>query len=101
MDISRTTKKEISATRVRVSELTNTSENSTHPEIVADIMSSGLPDPITKDALAIFSHIASAESRVRGVSEDELHLHELGQTDTIIHDLAPSAIFCARIVAGI
>jgi len=44
------------------------------------------------------------------VCEDELHLHELGQADAIadvagasaaIHDLTPSAIFCARIVAGI
>jgi uncharacterized protein (DUF111 family) len=69
-----------------------------------------LPDPIVRDALTIFSRIASAESRVRGVSEDELHLHELGQADAIayvagasaaIHYLAPSAIFCTRIVAGI
>jgi len=109
VDIGRTTKKGISATRVRVSEIADKSETSTYPEIVADIRSSGLPDPVTKDALAIFSRIASAESRVHGVSEDELHLHELGQADAIadvvgasaaIHDLAPSKVFCARIVAG-
>ena len=109
VDIERTTKKGISATRVRVSEIADKSETSTYPEIVADIRSSGLPDRITKDALAIFSRIASAESRVHGVSEDELHLHELGQADAIadvvgasaaIHDLAPSKVFCARIVAG-
>ncbi|NOQ29204.1 MAG: nickel pincer cofactor biosynthesis protein LarC [Methanosarcinales archaeon] len=109
VDIERTTKKGISATRVRVSEIADKSETSTYPEIVADIRSSGLPDPITRDALAIFSRIASAESRVHGVSEGELHLHELGQADAIadvvgasaaIHDLAPSKVFCARIVAG-
>ena len=109
VDISRTTKKGVSATRVRVSEIADKSETSTYPEIVAYIRSSGLPDPITKDALAIFSRIASAESRVHGVSEDELHLHELGQADAIadvagasaaIHDLAPSRVFCVRIVAG-
>ncbi|KAB3547503.1 MAG: nickel pincer cofactor biosynthesis protein LarC [ANME-2 cluster archaeon] len=109
VDISRTTKKGISATRVRVSEIADKSETSTYPEIVADIRSSGLPEPILRDALAIFSRIASAESRVHGVSEDELHLHELGQADAIadvvgasaaIHDLAPSKVFCARIVAG-
>jgi uncharacterized protein (TIGR00299 family) protein len=109
VDISRTTKKGISATRVRVSEISNKSETSTYPEIASDIRLSGLPDPITKDALAIFSRIASAESRVHGVSEDELHLHELGQADAIadvvgasaaIHDLAPSRVFCARIVTG-
>jgi len=109
VDIGRTTKKGISATRVRVSEIADKSETSTYPEIVADIRSSGLPDLIVRDALAIFSRIASAESRVHGVSEDKLHLHELGQADAIadvvgasaaIHDLAPSAIFCARIVAG-
>ncbi len=109
VDIERTTKKGISATRVRVSEIADKSETSTYPEIVADIRSSGLPDTIVRDALAIFSRIASAESRVHGVSEDELHLHELGQADAIadvvgasaaIHDLAPSKVFCARIVAG-
>jgi len=109
VDIGRTTKKGISATQVRVSEIADKSETSTYPDIVADIRSSGLPDPIARDALAIFSRIASAESRVHGVSEDELHLHELGQADAIadvvgasaaIHDLAPSKVFCARIVAG-
>ena len=109
VNISRTTKKGISATRVRVSEIADKSETSTYPEIVAYIRSSGLPDPIVRDALAIFSRIASAESRVHGVSEDELHLHELGQADAIadvvgasaaIHDLAPSKVFCARIVVG-
>nr|QNO49473.1 pyridinium-3,5-bisthiocarboxylic acid mononucleotide nickel insertion protein [Methanosarcinales archaeon ANME-2c ERB4] len=109
VDIGRTTKKGISATRVRVSEIADKSETSTYPEIASNIRSSGLPDPITRDALAIFSRIASAESRVHGVSEDELHLHELGQADAIadvagasaaIHDLAPSKVFCARIVAG-
>ncbi|PXF61681.1 MAG: nickel pincer cofactor biosynthesis protein LarC [Candidatus Methanogaster sp.] len=109
VDIGRTTKNGISATRVRVSETTDKSETSTYPAIASDIRSSGLPDPIVRDALAIFSRIASAESRVHGVSEDELHLHELGQADAIadvvgastaIHDLAPSRVFCARIVAG-
>ncbi|NOQ33105.1 MAG: nickel pincer cofactor biosynthesis protein LarC [Methanosarcinales archaeon] len=109
VDIERTTKKGISATRVRVSEIADKSETSTYPEIIADIRSSGLPDPIVRDTLSIFSRIASAESRVHGVSEDELHLHELGQADAIadvagasaaIHDLAPSKVFCARIVAG-
>ena len=109
VDIGRTTKNGISATRVRVSDITDKSETSTYPEIASDIRSSGLPDPITRDALAIFSRIASAESRVHGVSEDELHLHELGQADAIadvvgasaaIHDLAPSKVFCAGIVAG-
>jgi uncharacterized protein (TIGR00299 family) protein len=109
VDIGRTTKNDISATRVRVSEIADKSETSTYPEIVADIRSSGLPDTIVRDALAIFSRIAAAESRVHGVSEDELHLHELGQADAIadvvgasaaIHDLAPSKVFCARIVAG-
>nr|QNO49384.1 pyridinium-3,5-bisthiocarboxylic acid mononucleotide nickel insertion protein [Methanosarcinales archaeon ANME-2c ERB4] len=109
VDIGRTTKKGISATRVRVSEIADKSETSTYPEIASDIRSSGLPDTIVRDALAIFSRIASAESRVHSVSEDELHLHELGQADAIadvvgasaaIHDLAPSKVFCARIVAG-
>ncbi|KAF5413757.1 MAG: hypothetical protein C5S49_07820 [Candidatus Methanogaster sp.] len=66
VDIERTMKKGISATRVHVSEIADKSETSAYPKIVADIMSSGLPDPITRDALTIFSRIASAESRVHG-----------------------------------
>nr|QNO49392.1 pyridinium-3,5-bisthiocarboxylic acid mononucleotide nickel insertion protein [Methanosarcinales archaeon ANME-2c ERB4] len=91
VDIESTTKNGISATRVSVSVIADKSETSTCPDIVADIRSSGLPNTIVKDALAIFSRIASAESRVHGVSEDELHLHELGQADPLADVAGASA----------
>jgi uncharacterized protein (TIGR00299 family) protein len=105
--IGRTTKNGIAATSVSV-----TPEDSrirTYPEIVAGIRSSELPDQIIEDATAIFDRIASAESTIHDVPEDQLHFHEIGQADAIadvvgasaaIHDLAPDAIFCRPIMTG-
>ncbi|MEA1944703.1 MAG: nickel pincer cofactor biosynthesis protein LarC, partial [Euryarchaeota archaeon] len=107
VNISRTSRKGIAATSVSV--IPDTSTTRTYPEIVADIRSSELPDPIIEDAAAIFDRIASAESTIHNISKDQLHFHEIGQADAIadvvgactaIHDLAPSAIFCTRIMAG-
>ncbi len=109
VNISKTSRKGIAATRVSVIPTTSTSVTRTYPEIVADIRSSELPDPIIEDAAAIVDHIASAESKIHNIPKDQLHFHEIGQADAIadvvgasvaIRDLAPSAIFCTRIVTG-
>ena len=107
--ISRTSRNGIAATRVSV--VTDAEEASarSYPEIVEEIRSSELPDPIIEDAIAIFDIIASAESKVHGTPLDQLHFHEVGQADAIadvigactaIHDLAPAEIFCEPIMTG-
>ena len=105
--IGRTTKNGIAAASVSVTPEDSTVR--TYPEIVAGIRSSELPDQIIEDATAIFDRIASAESTIHDVPEDQLHFHEIGQADAIadvvgasaaIHDLAPDAIFCRPIMTG-
>jgi uncharacterized protein (TIGR00299 family) protein len=105
--IGRTTKNGIAAASVSVTPEDSTVR--TYPEIVAGIRSSGLPDNIIEDATAIFDRIASAESTIHDVPEDQLHFHEIGQADAIadvvgasaaIRDLAPGAIFCRPIMTG-
>jgi len=107
--ISRTSRNGIAATRVSVVPDAEEASARSYPEIVEEIRSSELPDPIIEDASAIFDIIASAESKVHGTPLDQLHFHEVGQADAIadvvgactaIHDLAPTEIFCERIMTG-
>ncbi|KAF5411410.1 MAG: hypothetical protein C5S47_04010 [Candidatus Methanogasteraceae archaeon] len=109
VEIRKTSKNGIAATSVSVVPDTPEALARTYPEIVADIRSAGLPDPIIDDAIAIFGHIASAESMVHNVPLDQLHFHEVGQADAIadvvgacaaIHSLAPQTISCTRIMTG-
>ena len=44
---------------------------------------SGLPPKVVERASAVFRRLAEAEAVVHGVSEDEVHLHELGEVDTL------------------
>ena len=107
--ISRTSRNGVAATRVSVVPDVQEGDARSYPEIVEVIRSSELPDPIIEDAIAIFDIIASAESKVHGTPLAELHFHEVGQADAIadvigactaIHDLAPTEIFCERIMTG-
>jgi uncharacterized protein (TIGR00299 family) protein len=109
VEICKTSKNGIAATSVSVVPDTPEAHARTYPEIVADIRSAGLPDPIIDDAIAIFGRIASAESTVHNIPLDQLHFHEVGQADAIadvvgayaaIHSLAPQTISCTRIMTG-
>lgn len=64
---------------------------------------------VRDDALGMLSLIVSAESRIHGVSRDELHLHELSHIDTIIdllcvaygvRFLGPDKVFCGPVPCG-
>ena len=70
VDIERTMKKGISATRVHVSEIADKSETSAYPKIVADIRSSGLPDPATKHRLIAKRRMDSVRIEIDGVEWD-------------------------------
>lgn len=53
-------------------------------EILELIQSSQLPEGIRQRAAGIFQRIAQVEAGIHGIPVDQVHLHELGGTDTII-----------------
>ncbi len=53
-------------------------------EILEVIQQSSLPDAIQKRAIKIFQNIAAVEAGIHNKPVDQIHLHELGGTDTII-----------------
>ena len=54
------------------------------PEILEVINQSSIPASIKEQATAIFQHIGEVEAGIHNKSLDEIHLHELGGTDTIV-----------------
>ena len=54
------------------------------PEILEIISQSSLPNSIQERASAIFQHIGEVEASIHNKGLDEIHLHELGGTDTIV-----------------
>jgi len=60
-------------------------------DIIELINASALSEPIKSLSLAIFERVAKAESKVHGVSLDEVGFHEVGAVDSII-DIVGGAI---------
>lgn len=81
VEISRTTKKGISAQFVNV--VTKKEGSMPFREILDRINSLDLDSEIIKDAISVFNILGKAEAKVHGVSLEKLHFHELGQEDAI------------------
>ena len=56
----------------------------TFGEIASLIESSDLSGPVKTRSLTTFTLIADAESRIHGVSRDDVHFHEVGALDSIV-----------------
>jgi uncharacterized protein (TIGR00299 family) protein len=48
------------------------------------IETSSIPDAIEQRSLSVFEHLAIVESRIHGVSVDDVEFHEVGSTDAIV-----------------
>ncbi|ELY97261.1 hypothetical protein C482_13545 [Natrialba chahannaoensis JCM 10990] len=68
-----------------------------------------LPDPVERDALAIFKRLGEAEASVHGKALEDIHFHEVGADDAIadivgaaalVHDLAPERIVTTPLSTG-
>ena len=68
-----------------------------------------LPATVKLDILAVYEEIAEAESRVHGVSVEQIHFHEVGSLDAIaditavcmlIHELGPDQIIASPVHVG-
>ncbi|MEP6751272.1 MAG: LarC family nickel insertion protein, partial [Candidatus Dormiibacterota bacterium] len=56
----------------------------TVPVLRQVVEDAGVPDGVKSQALAAINRLAEVEGRIHGVSEDHLHLHELGGADTLV-----------------
>lgn len=54
------------------------------PKIRRIIESAGLPEPVTRNALAVFQRLAEAEALVHETTVDKVHFHEVGADDAIV-----------------
>lgn len=52
-------------------------------EIVRMIEGSGLPEPVRRNALAVFRAIGEAEAHLHNTTVEEVHFHEVGAVDSI------------------
>jgi uncharacterized protein (TIGR00299 family) protein len=52
-------------------------------EITRMIEGSGLPEPVRRNALAVFRAIGEAEARLHNTTVEEVHFHEVGAVDSI------------------
>src|SRR5579864_1544004 len=54
------------------------------PALRSVVETSGAPDHVKRSALDAIGRLARAESRIHGVDEKHVHLHELGGVDTLV-----------------
>src|SRR6266852_2072329 len=56
----------------------------TVPTLRSAVATAEMPDEVKRPALAAIERLAGAESRLHGLPEADLHLHELGGADTLV-----------------
>ena len=56
----------------------------TIPALRAAVERADAPDPVKASVLHAINRLARAESRLHGLPDDQLHLHELGGADTLV-----------------
>ena len=80
----------------------------TVPTLRSAISAADIPDKVKRPALAAIDRLGRTESRLHGLPESELHLHELGGADTLVdvvgafwllHDLSVGQVFASALPA--
>jgi hypothetical protein len=78
------------------------------PELLAVVDRADIPDVVKRPALGAIGRLARAESRLHGLRDAELHLHELGGADTLVdlvgafwllHDLEVASVYSSPLPA--
>ncbi|ELZ03336.1 nickel pincer cofactor biosynthesis protein LarC [Natrialba aegyptia] len=78
-------------------------------EVRAIVDAMGLPEPVERDALAIFERLGEAEASVHGTALEDIHFHEVGADDAIadivgtvvlLHDLDPDRVVTTPLATG-
>lgn len=88
---------------------TDTAEHRAAGELTRIIAEAGLPEPVTRRAIAVIERIAAVEATIHGVAVTDVHLHEVGALDTIVdvvgvcsalHRLAVGSVTCGPLPTG-
>jgi pyridinium-3,5-bisthiocarboxylic acid mononucleotide nickel chelatase len=82
LDVHRESRGHVGGTRVVVEAATGVER--TLPALRAVVGGADTPEPVKVRALKAIERLAQVESRLHGVSEKDLHLHELGGADTLV-----------------
>lgn len=99
----------VSGTRVRVDMDDSGRRKRQWQDFVRITQESSLSDTIKERSCNIFRRLAEAEAMVHGVSPDEVHLHELGEIDTLVdvvgsvaglESLGVSRVYCSAFPTG-
>src|SRR3989304_5234363 len=81
VEVSKTTKKGIAASKVNVK--TKKEGSMTFSKIIDRINSLDLEAEVITDAISVFNILGKAESKIHGSTLENMHFHELGQEDAI------------------
>jgi uncharacterized protein (TIGR00299 family) protein len=86
IDVRHETRGHVGGTRVLVKTVDRVER--TVPALRAVVDEADAPDGVKTSVLDALDRLARAESRLHGVPENELHLHELGGADTLVDLMA-------------
>jgi uncharacterized protein (TIGR00299 family) protein len=82
IQVRREARGHVGGTRVVVEAVDRVSR--TVPALRAVVEEADAPDPVKASVLDALDRLAVAESRLHGLPEEDLHLHELGGADTLV-----------------
>src|SRR5450756_2573733 len=82
VEVRHETRGHVGGTRVLVQ--TEDRVERTVPALRAVVEEADAPEQVKRQAIDAINRLSQAESRLHGLPEDELHLHELGGADTLV-----------------
>jgi uncharacterized protein (TIGR00299 family) protein len=106
VEVRREVRGHVGGTRV-VLEVQDRTER-TVPSLRGVVEDAEVPDGVKRHAIDAINRLARVEAKIHGVSEDQLHLHELGGADTLVdlvgafwllHDLDVTQVYASPLPA--
>jgi uncharacterized protein (TIGR00299 family) protein len=82
VEVRHETRGHVGGTRVLVHTVDRVAR--TVPALRAVVEEADAPEQVKRPVIAAINRLSQAESRLHGLPEDELHLHELGGADTLV-----------------
>jgi uncharacterized protein (TIGR00299 family) protein len=106
VEVRREVRGHVGGTRVVIDVQDRTERNV--PSLRRVVEDAEVPDGVKRYAIDAINRLARIEARIHGVSEDQLHLHELGGADTLVdlvgafwllHDLDVTQVYASALPA--